>query len=182
MPGRGLTPPDEEVVRTLRGTDKPVFFVINKIDTPKADPLIADFYRLGQDQLYPLSAEHGIGVAELLDDLFAHMAEPPDEETHTDIPRIAIVGRPNVGKSTLVNSVLGEARVVVSDVPGTTRDPVDSVATFKDRQYVLTDTAGHPPPRPCRTRHRRVQRRAIAAGHRPFRCGSTPARCGRGGH
>jgi GTPase len=138
----GLTPPDEEVVETLRGTDKPVFFVINKVDTPKVDPLVADFYRLGQEHLYPLSAEHGIGVAELLDDLFAHMAEAPDEETASEIPRIAIVGRPNVGKSTLVNSVLGETRVVVSDVPGTTRDPVDSVATFKDRQYVLTDTAG----------------------------------------
>jgi GTP-binding protein len=70
------------------------------------------------------------------------MAEPLDEEATSDTPRIAIVGRPNVGKSTLVNSVLGEARVVVSNVPGTTRDPVDSVATFKDRQYVLTDTAG----------------------------------------
>jgi len=138
----GLTPPDEEVVATLRGTDKPVFYAINKVDTPKADSLIADFYRLGQDQLYPLSAEHGIGVAELLDDLFPHMVELSEEETATEIPRIAIVGRPNVGKSTLVNSVLGEARVVVSNVPGTTRDPVDSVATFKDRQYVLTDTAG----------------------------------------
>ncbi|MGB5039552.1 MAG: ribosome biogenesis GTPase Der, partial [Nitrospira sp.] len=138
----GLTPADEEVVQTLRGSDKPVYYVINKIDTPKADPLVADFYRLGQEQLYPLSAEHGIGVAELLDDLFSHMAEPLDEEATSDTPRIAIVGRPNVGKSTLVNSVLGEARVVVSNVPGTTRDPVDSVATFKDRQYVLTDTAG----------------------------------------
>jgi GTP-binding protein len=138
----GLTPPDEEVVHTLRGTEKPVFFVINKIDTPKADPLIADFYRLGQERLYPLSAEHGIGVAELLDDLFAYMADVPEAEQPADIPRIAIVGRPNVGKSTLVNSVLGETRVVVSDMPGTTRDPVDSVATFKDRQYVLTDTAG----------------------------------------
>lgn len=138
----GLTPPDEEVVETLRGTEKPVFYVINKIDTPKADNLVADFYRLGQERLYPLSAEHGIGVAELLDDLFAHMAEPNEGEETADIPRIAIVGRPNVGKSTLVNSVLGEARVVVSNVPGTTRDPVDSIATFKDRQYVLTDTAG----------------------------------------
>ena len=77
----GLTPPDEEVVRTLRGTDKPVFFVINKIDTPKADPLIADFYSLGQEQLYPLSAEHGIGVAELLDDMFAHMASRPTKKS-----------------------------------------------------------------------------------------------------
>ncbi len=138
----GLTPPDEEVFETLRGTDKPVFIAVNKIDTPQAEPLVADFYRLGHEQLYPLSAEHGIGVAELLDALFPLLPEPQEDEQSTEIPRVAIVGRPNVGKSTLVNAVLGEARVVVSDVPGTTRDPVDTVATFKGRRYILTDTAG----------------------------------------
>ncbi len=139
----GLTPPDQEVFETLRGSKKPVFIVVNKIDTPKAEPLVADFYRLGYEQLFPLSAEHGIGVAELLDALFPLL--PPEDHTEsqpTEIPRVAIVGRPNVGKSTLVNSVLGEARVVVSDVPGTTRDPVDSIATFRNKQYIFTDTAG----------------------------------------
>jgi small GTP-binding protein len=78
----GLTPADEEVVQTLRGSDKPVYYVINKIDTPKADPLVADFYRLGQEQLYPLSAEHGIGVAELLDDLFSSHGRAPRRRSH----------------------------------------------------------------------------------------------------
>lgn len=143
MDGRsGLTPADHEVVRLLRGVTKPVFFAVNKIDTPKADPLVVDFYQLGKEELYPLSAEHGIGVAELLDALYPLL--PPAEETGAlaQLPRIAVVGRPNVGKSTLVNAVLGEERVVVSDIPGTTRDPIDSLVTYGDRQYVFTDTAG----------------------------------------
>jgi GTP-binding protein len=138
----GLTPPDQEVFETLRGTKKPVFIAVNKIDTPQAEPLVADFYRLGYAELFPLSAEHGIGVAELLDALFPLLPEQPEENQSAEIPKVAIVGRPNVGKSTLVNSVLGEARVVVSDVPGTTRDPVDTVATFRGKQYIFTDTAG----------------------------------------
>lgn len=138
----GLMPPDEEVVRLLRGTSKPVFFAINKVDTPKAEPLLADFYKLGQDQLYPISAEHGLGVAELLDAIFPLLPERDDVNDLSEVPRIAIVGRPNVGKSTLVNSVLGEDRVVVSDLPGTTRDPIDSLATYQGRRYIFTDTAG----------------------------------------
>jgi GTP-binding protein len=138
----GLTPPDQEVFETLRGTKKPVFIAVNKIDTPQAEPLVADFYRLGYEQLFAVSAEHGIGVAELLDALFPLLPQQQEENETVEIPRVAIVGRPNVGKSTLVNSVLGEARVVVSDVPGTTRDPVDTVATFRGKQYVFTDTAG----------------------------------------
>ncbi|MGQ0810944.1 MAG: ribosome biogenesis GTPase Der [Nitrospiraceae bacterium] len=143
MDGRaGLTPPDEEVVRLLRGTRKPVFFAINKIDTPKSDSLVADFYKLGQDELFPISSEHGIGVAELLDAMYPFLPESPDEDHQSDIPRVAVVGRPNVGKSTLVNTVLGQERVVVSDVPGTTRDSIDSVATYQGRHYIFTDTAG----------------------------------------
>ncbi|HEU4683817.1 MAG TPA: ribosome biogenesis GTPase Der, partial [Nitrospira sp.] len=143
MDGRtGLTPADEEIVRVLRGTTKPLFVAVNKIDTPKADSLIADFYRLGFDNLYPVSAEHGIGVAELLDGLYPLL--PPEEvqPEGSGIPRVAVVGRPNVGKSTLVNAVLGEERVVVSDVPGTTRDSVDSLALYEGRRYLFTDTAG----------------------------------------
>lgn len=139
----GLTPPDHEVVRALRGVRKPVFYAVNKIDTPKADPLVADFYQLGTDALYPLSAEHGIGVAELLDALYPLLPPPPDQATEVQhLPRIALVGRPNVGKSTLINAVLGEERVVVSDVPGTTRDPVDSLVIHDGRRYIFTDTAG----------------------------------------
>jgi GTPase len=138
----GLTPSDHEVVRLLRGITKPVFFAVNKIDTPKSDSLVADFYQLGKDELYPVSAEHGLGVAELLDAI--HPLLPPSDETGDllQLPRIAVVGRPNVGKSTLVNALLGEERVVVSDIPGTTRDPIDSLVTHEGRRYLFTDTAG----------------------------------------
>lgn len=138
----GLMPPDQEVVRLLRGVTKPVFYAVNKIDTPKADPLIADFYQLGQDELYPLSAEHGIGVAELLDAIYPLLPASDEAGALLHLPRIAVVGRPNVGKSTLVNAVLGEERVVVSDIPGTTRDPIDSLVTHDGTRYVFTDTAG----------------------------------------
>ncbi|TKS60784.1 MAG: ribosome biogenesis GTPase Der [Nitrospira sp.] len=138
----GLTPPDHAVVRLLRGVTKPVFFAVNKIDTPKADPLIADFYQLGKDELYPVSAEHGIGVAELLDAIYPLLPATDGAGELLQLPRIAVVGRPNVGKSTLVNAFLGEERVVVSDIPGTTRDPIDSLVTHEGKRYVFTDTAG----------------------------------------
>ncbi|MEQ1680779.1 MAG: ribosome biogenesis GTPase Der, partial [Nitrospira sp.] len=137
----GLTPPDHEVVRLLRGVTKPLFYVINKIDTPKSEPLLADFYKLGTDHLYAVSAEHGLGVAELLDDIYP-LLPSVDEADVPPLPRVAVVGRPNVGKSTLVNALLGEERVVVSNVPGTTRDPIDSLVTHQDQRYVFTDTAG----------------------------------------
>ncbi|MBM4133722.1 MAG: ribosome biogenesis GTPase Der [Nitrospira sp.] len=143
MDGRaGLTPPDEEVVTLLRGINKPVFYAINKIDTLKAEALMADFYRIGQGQFFPVSAEHGIGVDDLLD-AFHHLLPEGDADTSlAPLPHIAVVGRPNVGKSTLVNSLLGEDRVLVSDVAGTTRDPIDTLVTYRDRKYVFTDTAG----------------------------------------
>ncbi|WP_455245285.1 ribosome biogenesis GTPase Der [Petrachloros mirabilis] len=143
MDGRaGLTPQDQEVVRLLRGTTKPLFVAINKIDTPKVEALIADFYQLGTDHLYPISAEHGIGVAELLDAIYPLLPTLDESEERSTMPRIAVVGRPNVGKSTLVNAVLGEERVVVSNVPGTTRDSIDSLAVYQGRRYLFTDTAG----------------------------------------
>jgi len=143
MDGRaGLTPPDQEIVSLLRGTTKPLFVAINKIDTPQAEPLLADFYQLGTDNLYPISAEHGIGVADLLDALYPLLPAQEEQPESGTMPRIAIVGRPNVGKSTLVNTVLGEERVVVSDVPGTTRDSIDSLVLHEDRRYLFTDTAG----------------------------------------
>ena len=138
----GLTPPDHEVVKLLRGVTKPLFYAINKIDTPKSEPLLADFYKLGADELYPISAEHGLGVAELLDALYPLLPATEESDELQQLPRVAIVGRPNVGKSTLVNALLGEERVVVSNVPGTTRDPVDSLVTHQDQSYVFTDTAG----------------------------------------
>jgi GTP-binding protein len=143
MDGRtGLMPQDQEVVRLLRGTTKPLFVAVNKIDTPKVESLTADFYQLGVEQLYPVSAEHGIGVADLLDAIYSLLPEPMEVSGQDPVPRVAVVGRPNVGKSTLVNAVLGEDRVVVSDVPGTTRDAIDSAVTHQGRQYLFTDTAG----------------------------------------
>ncbi len=143
MDGRtGLTPQDQEVVRLLRGVTKPLFVAVNKIDTPKVETLVADFYQLGIEELYPLSAEHGIGVAELLDAIYPLLPTSENEQAPSSVPKVAVVGRPNVGKSTLVNAVLGEERVVVSNVPGTTRDSVDSLATYQGRHYLFTDTAG----------------------------------------
>jgi len=143
MDGRtGVMPQDLEVVRLLRGTTKPLFIAVNKVDTPKVETLVADFYQLGVEQLYPISAEHGLGVAELLDAMYAVLPSSDEASAPAAMPRIAIVGRPNVGKSTLLNAVLGEDRAVVSDVPGTTRDAIDSLVAYDDRRYLLTDTAG----------------------------------------
>jgi len=138
----GLTPLDMDVVRLLRGITKPVFVAVNKIDTPNANPLVADFYRLGQDELYPISAEHGMGVAELLDAIYPLLPAADTTDDLSTLPHVAVVGRPNVGKSTLINALLGEERVVVSDIPGTTRDPIDSLVTHGETRYVFTDTAG----------------------------------------
>ena len=122
--------------------DKPTFWVINKIDTPKSEPLLADFYHLGKDTLFPVSAEHGNGVDDLLE-AFLHLLPAHDEDlTETATTRVAVVGRPNVGKSTLVNTILGEERAVVSEVPGTTRDPIDTHLEREGRPFLLTDTAG----------------------------------------
>ena len=143
MDGRiGLTPADEELVDLLRPVRKPVFYAVNKIDTPKSDPLLADFYRFGEEALFPVSAEHGVGVDEMLEAIYPHLPPDPAEEAVSEPCRVAVVGRPNVGKSSLINSILGEHRVVVSDVPGTTRDPIDTAVSYEGRPYVFTDTAG----------------------------------------
>ena len=143
MDGRsGLNPLDEEIVHLLRDVHKPTFFAINKLDTPQADPLLADFYQLGKDRLFPLSAEHGTGVDELLEAFLPLLPVDEEEPEHTPCPHVAVVGRPNVGKSTLINTLFGENRVVVSDLPGTTRDPVDTQIEYDGNPFVFTDTAG----------------------------------------
>jgi len=142
MDGRaGLTPLDEEIALLLRGMKKPVFLSVNKIDTLESKPLLADFYQLGQSDIFPISSESGIGVDELLEALLPYLPKMPEEDL-PEHPKVAVVGRPNVGKSTLVNATLGEERLVVSEQPGTTRDPVDSLISVNGRHYVLTDTAG----------------------------------------
>ena len=143
MDGReGLTPVDRAIAEQLRGVNKPVFVAINKLDTPKSDPLIGDFYELGMEPRYPLSAEHGAGVAELLDALVPLIPAVKEGEVATEVPKVAVVGRPNVGKSTFINTLLGETRLVVSDVPGTTRDSIDTLVRYKKAAYLFIDTAG----------------------------------------
>ena len=138
----GLTPMDREVMDLLRKSGKPVFPAANKIDTPKSEPLIGDFYVLGVEEVYPISAEHGTGVAELLDALYPLMSPGTEDARSTEIPKIAVVGRPNVGKSTFINTLHGETRLVVSDVPGTTRDSIDTLVRHKESDYLFIDTAG----------------------------------------
>lgn len=141
----GIHPEDSFLVDLLRRTSKPIFLAVNKIDGPEQKRNIADFYELGLDRLYPISASHGYGVGELLTDLAESLPErapDPEEDDDTGEIRVAIVGRPNVGKSTLVNHLLGEQRVIVSPSPGTTRDAVDSMLERGGRRYLLIDTAG----------------------------------------
>jgi GTPase len=143
MDGRqGPQAGDAEVVDYLRRTTKPIFLVINKMDHPGLDPQLPDFYRFGLDPLYPVSATHGLGLGSLLEALGE--ALPPPMEATAAAPgiRVAILGRPNVGKSSLINFFLGEERLLVSPVPGTTRDAIDSPFIWDGVDYVLVDTAG----------------------------------------
>jgi GTP-binding protein len=141
----GLLPEDAAIARTLRRTRKPLALAVNKIDRPThhADRLL-DFYSLGFDRVHAVSAEHGGGAFDALEDLVGALPEPadPGEEDETEGLRIALIGRPNVGKSSLLNRLLGEERVVVSDEAGTTRDAIDIRFEHAGRAFVLVDTAG----------------------------------------
>jgi len=138
----GLTPADDEVAEILRRTEKPVLAVANKSEGSTREMEASQFYSLGQSQVFPISALHGTGVAELLDELVLHLPQDrvKPEEEH-DI-RVAVVGKPNTGKSTLINRILGHERVLVSEVPGTTADAVDSLVQRDGKRYLLVDTAG----------------------------------------
>jgi GTPase len=144
----GLLPADLEVAQRLRAAGKPVIYAINKVDGARHEGLLPDFYRLGVDTLLPLSAQHGQGFSDLMDELAKFLpaslppSESPEKGTERIAPRIAIIGRPNVGKSSFVNSLIGEDRMIVSAVAGTTRDSIDSVYRYYGREYVLVDTAG----------------------------------------
>lgn len=137
----GMTAADREVASMLRKCKKPVVLAVNKLDAPKYHEAIYEFYELGLGDPFILSGGQGIGLGDLLDAVCAYF---PDAEQAEDDPRIhiAIVGKPNVGKSSLTNAILGEERVIVSDIPGTTRDAIDTPFEKNGRQYVLIDTAG----------------------------------------
>lgn len=141
----GLHPEDTHFLDILRRTAKPIFFAVNKIDGPGQTHHMAEFYEMGAERIYPISSAHGFGIGELMSDIAVLVpaeAEDVGEAAEGNEIRISIVGRPNVGKSTLVNRLLGESRVIVSPVPGTTRDSVDSAFEQDGHRYMLIDTAG----------------------------------------
>lgn len=137
----GLTPADREVAAQLRQVNKPVLFAVNKVDGPAQEAGMGDFYALGIDQMVPVSAEHGPGVADLVDQILALLPATSPRGTEEET-RLAIIGRPNVGKSSLVNRLLGFERMVANPTAGTTRDSVDTPFAYNRRRYVLVDTAG----------------------------------------
>jgi GTPase len=172
----GLLPQDMEIANGLRKYGKPVFFVVNKVDSSRREVLVSEFYTLGAEKLYPISSLHGLGIDELLNDIVAlarqamgdgqlkmddkyspigknrrghgskdmtedSIVEGIEEESAGGM-RIAFVGKPNTGKSSITNRLLGSERMIVSDIPGTTRDAIDSKIVFRDQELVLIDTAG----------------------------------------
>jgi GTP-binding protein len=136
----GLIPSDMELTRFLRASGKKVLWVVNKIDGPTREERIHDFHAIGADELLPLSAATGYGYDDFMVRLTSLLPSYVEEEI--EYPKIAVVGRPNVGKSTLINTLLGKRRMIVSPVPGTTRDSIDSICTYYGRRYLFIDTAG----------------------------------------
>jgi len=141
----GISPFERDMVELLRVADKPVFYAVNKIDAAEQEVHVADFFSLGIEPLFPVSAEHRYGIIDFLDALvegFSEIDKDPDPETAEGTIGLAVVGRPNVGKSSLINRILGEERHLVSDQPGTTRDAIDSIFQVDGKAYLLIDTAG----------------------------------------
>lgn len=138
----GVTDLDEEMARILRKSEKPVFVVVNKADNEQRRWEASEFYRLGLEALYPISSINGSGTGELLDAVIAVLPEAPADPEPDDRLRIAVIGRPNVGKSSLTNALLGTNRSIVTDISGTTRDAIDSVLRYHGQEIVLVDTAG----------------------------------------
>jgi GTP-binding protein len=149
----GVMPGDEELAAILRRARKPVLLLANKIDDPRQDALALEFHRLGLGDPIPVSAQHGHGTGDLLDAVVSMLPGSGPQEVGADAIRVAILGRPNVGKSSLLNALLGEERVIVSETPGTTRDAIDTVLRRGERTFVLVDTAG--------LRRKRRQRQGI---------------------
>lgn len=139
----GITEMDEIIAQMLYRADKPVILAVNKVDNPERRADLYEFYSLGLGDPYPISGAHGIGLGDLLDEIVSKFAEIPEDEEE-DVIHFSFIGRPNVGKSSLVNALSGEERVIVSDIPGTTRDAVDTRFYDEelDQEFVMIDTAG----------------------------------------
>jgi GTP-binding protein len=149
----GVTPGDEELAQILRESRKPVLVVANKIDDPSQESLALEFHRLGFGEPFPVSGLHGSNTGDLLDEILALLPGESTRTLHEDAIRVAILGRPNVGKSSLYNRLVGEERTIVSEVPGTTRDTIDTIIERGERTFQLVDTAG--------LRRKRKQRQGI---------------------
>ncbi|ASE34130.1 ribosome biogenesis GTPase Der [Mammaliicoccus sciuri] len=138
----GVTQADEMVAKILYKSNKPVVLAVNKIDNPEMRSEIYDFYSLGFGEPFPISGSHGLGLGDLLDEAAKHFPEDDEPDYDDETIRLSLIGRPNVGKSSLINAILGEERVIVSPIAGTTRDAIDTIYTYDDQEYVLIDTAG----------------------------------------
>ncbi|ADL12571.1 ribosome biogenesis GTPase Der [Acetohalobium arabaticum] len=139
----GIKPMDREVANLLRRSNKPIILTVNKVDSKELEEKVKyDFYELGLGEPVAISAKHALNTGDLLDEVISHFSTEETGEYDEDTIRISVIGRPNVGKSSLVNSILGKERVIVNDVPGTTRDAIDTYFEVGDNQFVIIDTAG----------------------------------------
>lgn len=138
----GLTPDDKEVAQILRKTKRPVILVVNKIDNQKFEDNVYDFYELGFENVVSISSVNGLGIGDLLDEVVENFPRGLETEYDEDVINVSIVGKPNAGKSSILNKILGEERVIVSPIAGTTRDAIDTYLEQGDRKYLLIDTAG----------------------------------------
>jgi len=139
----GVTATDYEVARMLRRANKPVILVCNKVDkTGITPPEVYEFYNLDMGEPFPISTLQGLGIGDVLDEIYNHFPEDVEEEDDSNLIKVALIGKPNVGKSSLINKILGENRAIVSDIPGTTRDAVDTTFERDGKRFTFIDTAG----------------------------------------
>lgn len=139
----GMTATDQEIAAMLLKSQKPIVLACNKTDQPGSPPMeLYEFYNLGLGDPIPISSTHGMGLGDLLEALFEHLPESTDEEEDDEVIKVAIIGKPNAGKSSLINRIVGEERVIVSNIPGTTRDAIDTPFEKDGQKYLLIDTAG----------------------------------------